>query len=93
MSGETINRALEILGYGEQQTGHGFRGLASTILNETGRFRDRAIEAQLAHKNKNKVRRAYNHAQYLEERREIMQWWSDYLEEQLSGAQTPIPSP
>ena len=93
MSGETINRALEILGYGEQQTGHGFRGLASTILNETGRFRDRAIEAQLAHKDKNKVRRAYNHAQYLEERREIMQWWSDYLDDQLSRAHKPIPLP
>ncbi|MFP3745582.1 integrase arm-type DNA-binding domain-containing protein [Achromobacter sp. SIMBA_011] len=93
MSSETINRALEILGYGEQQTGHGFRGLASTILNETGRFRDRAIEAQLAHKDKNKVRRAYNHAQYLEERREIMQWWSDYLDDQLSRAHKPIPLP
>jgi len=93
MSGETINRALEILGYGEQQTGHGFRGLASTILNESGRFREKAIEAQLAHKDKNKVRRAYNHAQYLDERRELMQWWSDYLDEQLAKAKKPIPLP
>lgn len=93
MSGETINRALEILGYGEQQTGHGFRGLASTILNETGLFRDKAIDAQLSHKEKNKVRRAYNHAQYLDERREIMQWWSDYLDQQLAAAKNPIPLP
>ncbi|WP_198317966.1 tyrosine-type recombinase/integrase [Achromobacter denitrificans] len=93
MSGETINRALEILGYEEKQTGHGFRGLASTILNESGLFRDKAIDAQLSHKERNKVRRAYNHAQYLDERRELMQWWSDYLDEQLAKAKKPIPLP
>jgi integrase len=93
MSGETMNRALEILGYGETQTGHGFRGLASTILNESGLFREKVIEAQLAHKDKNKVRRAYNHAQYLDERREMMQWWSDYLDEQLAAARNSIPLP
>lgn len=91
MSGETINRALEILGYEEKQTGHGFRGLASTILHESGRFRERAIEAQLSHKDKNMVRRAYNHAQYLDERRDLMQWWSDYLDEQLAAGQKTIP--
>lgn len=91
MSGETINRALEILGYGEQQTGHGFRGLASTILHGESGFRDRPIEMQLAHKEPNKVKRAYDHAQYLEERRELMQWWSDYLDQQLALAKKPIP--
>lgn len=93
MSGETINRALEILGYGEEQTSHDFCGQASTILNEMKLFREKAIDAQLSHKEKNKVRRAYNHAKYLDERRELMQWWSDYLDEQLAIARKSIPLP
>ena len=79
ISAETMNKALKILGYEGEQTGHGFRGLASTILNDCGKFRARAIDAQLAHKLKDQVEAAYNHAEYLAERREILQWWSDYL--------------
>lgn len=79
ISGETMNKALKIMGYEGEQTGHGFRGLASTILNDSGKFRARAIDAQLAHKLKDQVEAAYNHAEYLAERREILQWWSDYL--------------
>ena len=59
---------------------HGFRGTASTILYESRKFRTEAIEAQLAHKDKNLVRAAYNHSDYLEERRELMQWYADYLD-------------
>ena len=58
---------------------HGFRAIASTILNEHG-FRADAIERQLAHAEGNQVRRAYNRAQYLDERTEMMAWWGDYLE-------------
>ena len=58
---------------------HGFRGMASTILNESGKFRPDVIERQLAHVEGSKVRGAYNHAEYLEERTEMMQWYADYL--------------
>ncbi len=61
-------------------TGHGFRSTASTILNEHG-FPPDVIERQLAHGERNKVRAAYNHAQYLPERRKMMQWWGDYVDE------------
>ncbi len=57
---------------------HGFRGMASTILNEQG-YRADVIEAQLAHGERNAVRKAYNHAQYLPERRRMMTEWADYL--------------
>jgi len=82
ISAETINKALKIMGYEGEQTGHGFRGLASTILNEANLFRAEAIDAILAHKKKDKIEAAYNHAQYMAERREILQWWSDYLTKQ-----------
>jgi integrase len=80
MSAETINKALKILGFEGEQTGHGFRGLASTIMNERSGARPEVIERQLAHKERNLVRRAYNHAEYLDDRRQLMQWWSDYLD-------------
>lgn len=57
----------------------GFRGMASTILNEH-KFRGDVIEKQLAHQEGNKIRGAYNHAEYLEERTEMMQWYADYLD-------------
>ena len=72
-------KALERLGYKGRMTGHGFRGVASTALNEMG-YRPDVIEAQLAHVEENRVRAAYNHARYLEERRELMQSWADYLD-------------
>lgn len=79
MSENTVLYALYRMGYHSRMTGHGFRGLASTILNERG-FSSDWIERQLAHIDGNGVRAAYNHAQYLEGRRTMMQWWADYLE-------------
>ena len=81
MSHGTILAALKRMGYGKDvMTGHGFRTLASTMLNENGKNPD-CIERQLAHAPRSRVRAAYNRAQYLEERREMMQWWGDYLDE------------
>lgn len=79
MSENTMLFALYRMGYQSRATGHGFRSTASTILNEHG-FRPDVIERQLAHGERNHVRAAYNHAQYLPERREMMQWWADYLD-------------
>lgn len=81
MSDGTINKMLKLIGFHDVQTAHGFRGLASTVLNESQLFSHDVIERQLAHKEKNKVRRAYNHAEYLEERQKLMQYWADYLTE------------
>ncbi len=79
MSENTVLYALYRMGYHSRATGHGFRSTASTILNEHG-FRSDVIERQLAHGERNEVRAAYNHAQYLAERRTMMQWWADYLD-------------
>ena len=80
MSENTINGALRRLGYTNSEfTGHGFRSMASTILNENSWNRD-AIERQLAHTDTNSIRAAYNYAEHLEERRRMMQWWADYLD-------------
>jgi integrase len=79
MSENTMLYALYRMGYHSRATGHGFRSTASTILNEHG-FRADVIERQLAHSERNNVRAAYNHAQYLPERRVMMQWWADYLD-------------
>lgn len=76
----TVNRALEHMGYGTGEvTGHDFRATASTLLYENG-FGEMAIERQLAHVEKNKVKAAYNHAEYMDERRQMMQWWADYID-------------
>ena len=80
MSENAMLYALYRMGYHSTATGHGFRATASTILNEHGFISD-VIERQLAHCERNKVRAAYNHAQYLPERRKMMQWWADYLDE------------
>jgi integrase len=80
MSDNTINSALRRLGYSkDEMTGHGFRSMASTVLNENSWTPD-AIERQLAHVEGNSVRAAYNYAEHLEERRRMMQWWADYLD-------------
>jgi len=87
MSDNTINAALRRMGYTtEEQTGHGFRSMASTLLNEQG-FPPDVIELQLAHTERNKVRAAYNKAQRLPERRKMMQAWADYLDRLRDGAQ------
>jgi integrase len=81
MSDNTVNAALRRLGYSkEEMTGHGFRAMASTCLNEQGWHPD-VIELQLAHKERNKVRAAYNRAERLAERKKMMQAWADYLEQ------------
>jgi integrase len=79
MSENTMLYALYRMGYHSRTTGHGFRSTSSTILNENG-FMPDVIERQLAHCERNKVRAAYNHAQYLPERRKMMQWWADYID-------------
>ncbi len=86
MSENTVNAALRRLGYSkDQMTGHGFRSMASTQLNEQGWNRD-AIERQLAHSERDGVRAAYNFAEHLPERRKMMQRWADYLDELKAGA-------
>ncbi len=79
MSNNTILKGLERMGYKGRMTGHGFRGLASTILHEQGYPHDH-IELQLAHAPRNAVSAAYNHALYLEPRSKMMSDWADYLE-------------
>jgi integrase len=80
ISNVTLLAGLRRLGYGkEEMTVHGFRSMASTILNERGYNRD-WIERQLAHGERNSVRAAYNYAEYLPERRKMMQEWADYLD-------------
>jgi len=91
MSENTILFALYRMGYHSRATGHGFRSTASTILNEHG-FHPDVIERQLAHCERNSVRAAYNHAQYLPERRKMMQWWADYLDAVEKG-KAPPPTP
>lgn len=85
MSENTVNGALRRLGYAsEEMTGHGFRTVASTLLNEQGWHPD-LIELQLAHAERNEVRAAYNRAQRLEERRKMMQAWADYIDGLRAG--------
>lgn len=85
MSNNTILGALYRMGYRGRMTGHGFRGIASTILHELS-FRHDVIELQLAHQERNEVSAAYNHATYLPERRRMMQAWADHLEALRKGA-------
>lgn len=90
ISDNTVNAALRRLGYSsDEMTGHGFRTMASTLLNELGWNPD-AIERQLAHDERDDSRASYNHAQYLAERRKMMQAWADYLDT-LRSARTLTP--
>jgi integrase len=87
MSENTINVALRRLGYSkDEMCGHGFRGMASTLLHEQGYPSD-VIERQLAHKEGNAIKAAYNHARHLPERKAMMQAWADYLDALRDGAQ------
>jgi len=86
MSENAIRAALRSLGYtNDDMTPHGFRSMASTLLNEQG-FNSDVIEIQLAHIERNAIRAAYNYAQYLPERRRMMQHWADYLDGLKAGA-------
>jgi len=90
MAAESLLGALRRMGYSkEDMTAHGFRGIASTQIREAGKgkFREEVIETQLAHTVKSKTQGAYDHAEYLEERANLMQWWSDYLDSLKNGAQ------
>jgi integrase len=79
MSSNTMLYALYRMGYHGRATTHGFRGVASTILNETNLFNRDWIERQLAHVERNEVRRAYNAAEWMPDRRRMMQWWADHI--------------
>ena len=90
MSNNTILAALWRMGYKGRMTGHGFRGVASTVLHEMG-FRHDVIELQLAHSERNQVSASYNWATYLPERRKMMQAWADVLDAARStGKVIPI---
>lgn len=79
MSDMALTVLVRRIGYAGRVTGHGFRHTMSTILHEQG-FNSSWIELQLAHVDKNSIRGTYNHAQYLEGRREMMQWYADYID-------------
>jgi len=79
MSNTTILRMIHRAGFKGRMTGHGFRTLGSTELNESGLFSPDSIERQLSHEDKNDVRAAYNRAKYIGERRTLMQWWADQV--------------
>ena len=87
MSDNTINAALRRLGFSkDQMTGHGFRAMAATLLNEMGKWNPDAIERQLAHADGNSIRRAYARGQYWDERVRMMQHWSNHLDKLREGA-------
>jgi len=79
ISENTVLQVIRQIGYEGLASGHGFRHQFSTILNEHGWPQD-VIERQLAHVDRNNIRGIYNHAQYLDKRREMMQWWADWLD-------------
>jgi len=80
LSENTLNTALKRVGFGDEIVSHGFRSMFSTLAYESGKFRGEVIEALLAHKDPNEIRRAYNRANYEDEKREIITWWGDFLE-------------
>lgn len=85
----SLLNALDDIGYKGVMTGHGFRGLARTILAENG-FDRAHVELQLSHSNGDKVEAAYNHAQYLPQRAELMQWWANFLDNELAKGRAKI---
>ncbi len=89
MSENTMLFALYRMGYHGRMTGHGFRSVASSILNESGLWQVDAIERQLAHapSSSGAVRAAYNRSQYLDERKKMMQWWGDKIDSMKKGAE------
>lgn len=87
VNSQTANMAIKRMGYGGRLVAHGLRSLASTTLNEAG-FHPDIIESSLAHEDKNSVRRAYNRANYLDKRHEMMIWWSSHIEQCFLKAAT-----
>lgn len=91
MSENTVNAALRRLGFtGDEMTAHGFRSMASTLLNESGKWSADAIERALAHQDKDSVRGAYHRGAHWQERVEMAQWWADYLD-QLKAGERVVP--
>lgn len=92
ISENTINKALRLMGYDTKKDicGHGLRTMACSALNESGLFSEDAVERQMSHQERDGVRAAYIHkAEFLEERRKMMQWWSDFLEANQGGVIPP----
>jgi integrase len=93
LSENTLNIALRGMGYGaDEMTSHGFRAMASTLLNESGKWNPDAIERALAHGDSDTVRGAYHRGLHWAERVKMMQWWSDYLEALRDSAKSPQPN-
>jgi integrase len=93
LSENAVRQALRNMGFtNEQMTAHGFRAMADTLLNEMGEWNPDAIERQLAHVDTNQVRRAYARGEYWDERVQMMQRWSDYLDELRDGGKILRPS-
>ncbi len=90
MSNNTMLFALYRLGFKGRMSGHGFRSVASSILNESGLWPADAIERQLAHCERNAVRGAYNRAEDLPERKRMMHWWADYLDSIVIGSKVIV---
>ena len=92
MSENTVNKALQNMGYDTEidVCGHGFRGMACSALIQSKLYSEDAVERQMSHKERNEVRGAYTHmAEFLEERRSMMNWWSDYLDQNRLEHITP----
>ncbi|EJC6797911.1 tyrosine-type recombinase/integrase [Vibrio parahaemolyticus] len=89
LNSQTVNAALKRMGYGGKLVSHGFRSVASTVLNEQGFDRD-VIETALAHVDKNQVRSAYNKAIYIDQRRAMMNWWSNYIIKMSLGSRSIV---
>ncbi|KAF0112934.1 MAG: symbiosis island integrase, partial [Hyphomonadaceae bacterium] len=88
MSENTINGALRRMGYDKDtMTGHGFRSIASTFLNESGKWSSDAIEHALAHKDSNRVRGTYHRGTHWDERIEMAQWWANYIDTLRDGGE------
>ncbi len=85
----SLLNALDDIGYKSVMTGHGYRGLARTILGEHG-FEDKHLEVQLAHARENKTKAAYDYALYLDKRAESMQWWADYIDAELRKGKAAV---
>ena len=92
MSENTVNAALRRLGFtGDEMTAHGFRAMASTLLNESNKWSPDAIERALAHKDKDTIRAAYHRGAHWAERVAMAQWWSDYLDKlRVGGEALPL---
>ena len=93
ISENTLNIALRAMGFGaDEMTSHGFRSMASTLLNESGKWNPDAIERALAHGDSDSVRGSYHRGAYWDERVRMAQWWSDYLDGLRDGVETVDPT-